>query len=111
VSAQQEFLRAVQLSELPSEVRASANQATAVEEHQFGQSYIDFLDEQIRLSPRGPLWTERLKARREHLLPFRDRVLLRGSVAVGKDSYTIEVDPKSVVVIHWERYEQDGRRT
>lgn len=103
MSSQQEFINAVLRSELPSELRASAKQAIGIEHHHFDQSYIDFLDEQVRLNPRGSLWTERLKVRREHLLPFRDGLLLRGNVAVGKDRYTIEVDPKSLAVIHWER--------
>ena len=97
-------------SELPAEVLASAKKAS-LEQHYFDQSYIDFLDDQIRLSPRGPLWTERLRKRREHLLPFRNAVLVRGCIAVGTDSYTIDVDRKTGAVIHWERYEEVQRAT
>ena len=96
--------------ELPEAVREAAKQ-TEVEAHSFDQSYIDFLDTQIRLSPRGPAWTERLKKRREGLLRFQDQSLLRSSIRVGSDAYTVEVDPKAAAVIYWERYEDIRGRT
>jgi hypothetical protein len=95
---------------LPLEVREAARQS-AVEEHAFDQSYISFLDTQIRLSPRGPEWTNRLKKRREGLLSFTGRQLLRGTIQVGNDDYTVEVDPQSRTVVYWERYEAIRSRT
>ena len=89
---------------LPAAVLKAARQST-VEQHSFDQSYIDFLDIQIHLSPRGPEWTERLRKRREGLLPFMDRPLLSSSLQVGSDDYTIEVDPETKTVVYWERYE------
>jgi len=75
-----------------------------LEEHRFDESYIEFLDTQIRLNPRGPGWTERLKHRRAALLSFTGATLLRGRVQVGKVDFTVEIHPESKVVIHWEEY-------
>jgi hypothetical protein len=105
VNAKDTFVTAVErCPELPNAVREAALQSS-VEEHSFDQSYIAFLDTQIRLSPRGPEWTERLKKRREGLLPFTGRQLLRSSLHVGSDDYTVEVDPAAEAVVYWERYE------
>jgi hypothetical protein len=105
VNAKDTFIVAVErCTDLPQAVREGARQS-AVEEHSFDQSYIDFLDTQIRLSPRGPAWTERLKKRREGLVPFIGRQLLRSRVRVGSDDYTVQVDPKAELVVYWERYE------
>jgi hypothetical protein len=95
---------------MPQAVRETARQS-AVEEHFFDQSYIAFLDTQIRLSPRGPEWTERLKKRREGLLPFTGRQLLRATLHLGGDDYTVEVDPEAAAVIYWEKYEHVRTRT
>ena len=97
-------------AELPQAVREAATRS-AVEQHSFDQSYIEFLDTQIRLSPRGPEWTERLKRRRAGLLPFTGRQLLRSSLHVGRDDYTVEVDPEAGTVVYWERYEDMRART
>jgi len=93
--------------QLPASLREHANDVADLQEHQFDQSYIDFLDVQIRLSPRGPDWTERLKHRRAGLLPFCDVTLLHGRVRVGDIGFTVEIDPKTRAVIHWEQYEYD----
>ena len=100
------FIDAVQrCAELPHEVREAAKHWSSVEAHCFDQSYIEFLDTQIRLSPRGPAWTERLKKRREGLFRFRNRTLLRNRLHVGRNDYTVEVDPTAASVVYWERYE------
>lgn len=109
MSAEETFLSAVErCPEIPEVIRAAAKRST-VEEHSFEQSYIDFLDTQILLSPRGPEWTERLKRRRDGLLPFTGRRLLRSTVQAGIDNYTVEVDPEAGAVVYWECYE--GIRT
>ncbi len=111
VNAKDAFVTAVErCQELPQSVREAARQS-AVEQHCFDQSYIAFLDTQIRLSPRGPEWTERLKRRREGLLPFTGRQLLRAKVQVGSDDYSVEVDPEAGAVVYWERYEDIRNRT
>ena len=95
------------MADLPAPLRQHAADVTALEEHRFDESYIEFLDTQIRLSPRGPEWTERLKRRRATLLPFCDVTLLRGRVQVGDANFTVEIDPATRAVIHWEEYEYD----
>jgi hypothetical protein len=93
--------------DLPEELREHAEDVTALEEHSFDQTYIEFLDEKIRLSPRGPEWTERLKRRRAALRPFCNILLLRGRVRVGDVGFTVEIRPESRAVIHWEQYGYD----
>src|SRR5262245_41713126 len=106
MSTKHTFVRAVeQCPELPEDVREAAKRST-VEEHSFGQTYINFLDEQIRLSPRGPAWSKKLKERRDGLLRFTDQALLRSSVQTDNDLYRVEVDPKSGAVVCWERFEK-----
>ena len=56
------FVAAVRgADELPESVRAAADQAVGVDEGSFDHSYLEFLDQQIELAPRGPQWTARLK--------------------------------------------------
>ncbi len=71
----------------------------------FDASYLEFLDEQIRMSPRGPEWSALLSRRRAALLPFRGVPLLRGSVRVGDILFTVRVHPETGSVIHWEEDE------
>jgi hypothetical protein len=100
------FIQTVRTTQtLPASLRDHADDVTALEEHRFDLSYIEFLDEQIRMSPRGPDWTERLKNRRADLLPFCDATLLRGRVRVGEVDFTVEIDPKTRTVIHCEQYD------
>jgi hypothetical protein len=94
-------------AELPASLREHVTEVTAVEEHQFDKSYIEFLDEQIRLSPRGPEWTERLRHRRAALSPFCDVTLVRGRVPAVDRDFRVEVHPETRAVIHWEEYEID----
>ena len=111
MNAKDTFVSAVErCTELPQAVREAARES-AVEEHSFDQSYIAFLDTQIGLNPRGPEWSERLKKRREGLLPFTGRQLLRSSLRIGRDDYTVEVDPEAETVVYWERYEDIRSRT
>ena len=103
------FVEAVRAGDtLPALLHEHAASVIGLEEHRFDRSYIEFLDMQIRLSPRGPEWSERLKRRRAALLPFCDVTLLRGTVRVGDDNFfTVEIDPAARAVIHWEQYGQD----
>ena len=102
------FIAAVRaMPSLPEPLREHAGDATALEEHRFDESYIEFLDTQILLSPRGPEWTARLMRRRAALLPYCRATLLRGSVRVGDVCFTAEVDPERKTVVHWEQHEYD----
>jgi hypothetical protein len=94
---------------LPLALRIGAKRKAAIEEHSFDESYLEFLDTQISLAPRGPEWTERLKLRREALTPYCNQILLRRRVRLGHHDYTIEVLPESEEVVHWERFENDAR--
>jgi hypothetical protein len=105
MSAKVLFVEAVRaLESLPASLREHAGEVTALEEHQFDQSYIEFLDEQIRLSPRGPEWTERLKRRRAALRPYAGVTLLRGRVQAAKTDFAVEIHPQTKTVVHWEEY-------
>jgi hypothetical protein len=92
------------MESLPASLRDHADQVTALEEHRFDESYIAFLDTQIRLISRGPDWTERLKGRRAALLSFTGATLLRGRVQTGEADFTVEIDPETRAVVHWEVY-------
>lgn len=99
------FVEAVRTTtSLPALLRERAENVSALEEHHFDESYIEFLDTQIRLSPRGSEWTAQLIRRRAALLPFCGITLLRGSVKAGGVDFTVEIDAKTGAVIHWEEY-------
>jgi hypothetical protein len=103
------FVEAVRpMEDLPASLREHAADVTAQEEHRFEESYVEFLGAQIRLHPRGPEWAARLTRRRAALLPFCGVTLLRGTVQVGNGNFTVEVQPETRAVIHWEEYEQDS---
>ena len=97
------FLEAVSAAkDLPETLREHAAEVSGLEEHRFDKTYIEFLDEQIGLSPRGPEWTEILKRRRAALLPYCDAMLVRGRVRGDKYDYYVEIHPVTKTVIHWE---------
>jgi hypothetical protein len=102
------FINAVRsTTSLPQSLREHASEVTALEEHKFDESYIEFLDTQIRLSPRGPEWTARLKHRRAALLPFCGITLLHGRVKIAGADFTVEIDPKTRAVVYWEEYQDN----
>lgn len=90
---------------LPDRLREHLADVSDLEEHRFDQTYIEFLDTQIELSPRGPEWTKRLVRRHAALLPFIGVNLLRGNVRVAGACFTVDVDPHARTVVHWEEYE------
>lgn len=103
MSLHTQFVEAIYgAADLPELLREHAPEVTDLEEHRFDQSYIEFLDTMIHLSPRGPEWNERLKRRRAVLLPFCNARLLRGTVRVGEIGFTVEIDPVAGAVILWE---------
>jgi hypothetical protein len=91
-------------SGLPEVLRSQGREVSRCEESAFDESYIEFLDEQIRLGPRGPDWTERLKRRRAALAAFCGVPLVRGSVRAGTSDFTVYIDPRASAVVHWEEY-------
>ena len=103
------FAKAVASSKLPGSVRTQVANAQAVESHGFDESYIAFLDEQIELNARGDAWTERLRLRRSRLAGYCNRTLVRGRLVVDGVEWSIEVDPETNTVVHWETYELKTR--
>jgi hypothetical protein len=100
------FVETVRACEsLPAEVRSRAAEARAVEESTFDESYVEFLDTQIRLSPRGPKWTARLKQRREALKPFCRMPLIYGVIPLAERFFSIHVLPERKTVIYFEEYD------
>ena len=91
--------------DLPAEVRSCAADARGVEEACFDETYIQFLDEQIHLSPRGPEWTEILRRRREGLRSFCSVPLVSGHIRVGRFDTWVKIDPNTRAVVFWERLE------
>ena len=91
--------------ELPADVRTHAGESRDVEVSCFDESYIEFLDTQIRLSPRGPEWTEILRRRREGLRSFCGVPLVSGHIRVGRFDTWVKVDPKHRAVVFWEQLE------
>lgn len=92
---------------LPDEIRMNAENATDIKMSIFDQSYLDFLDEQIRLCPRGPEWNERLRARRNGLKEFVDKPIIDGRIRLVNKHFHIRVSPVEEGVIYWEEYEDD----
>lgn len=101
-----EFIEALRKStELPVELRDKAEQVKSLSRTSYDQSFIDLLDTQIQSSTHAPEWTETLKQRRNAILPYCGKTLLKGRLEIGKDAYWIKVDPEAQAVIYWERYE------
>ena len=92
---------------LPAQLAAGAANVQACEGTTFDQTYVDFLDTQIRLAARGPEWTERLKRRREGLRPHCGVLLVFGRVRTAVADYTVYVDPARRVVVYWEEYRRE----
>lgn len=103
MTAREIFTESVLATEhLPEVLREHAGEVTGLEESVFDASYLEFLDEQIRLSPRGPEWSTLLSRRRAALLPFCGVPLLHGKVSLGDILFTVRVHPDTRSVIHWE---------
>ncbi len=100
------FIEAVRATAyLPSMLREQAEDVTGLEMSSFDASYLEFLDTQILLNPRGPEWTSLLSARRVALQPFCDTSLLQGRVQAGDTVFTIKINPQTRAVIHWEQHD------
>jgi hypothetical protein len=100
------FVETVRASQnVPADARSHADEARGVRESCFEESYIKFLNEQIRSNPDGSEWTEILRRRREDLRPFCDVPLVSGHVRSGRFDTWIIIEPKSQAVVHWEHLE------
>lgn len=102
------FHRAVRECEaLPAKVRDHAPSAVGVQQSEYDESYIEFLDTQIRLCPRGLEWNRRLEARRQAMAPYCRRPCVGGRIVVDGCEYWIKVDVELKRVFHWECYPDD----
>jgi hypothetical protein len=99
------FIEVVRGSEdLPQPVREHAHEASGILYGSFDESYIEFLDGQIRLGPRGVEGTKRLRQRQAGLRRFCNIPLISGHIRSGGDETWIKVDPKTKFVVYWEQY-------
>lgn len=100
------FVQIVQEAEdLPQILRTHADQATRVTASVLEKSFLSLLDMQIQQSSRGPEWTDKLKERKEAMLPYCGKRLLKGRIDIGIDVYWIQVSPDAKKVVYWELYE------
>lgn len=72
----------------------SKQQKFRSEEKVVDPSYLQFLDQQIALEPRGPEWTEVLKKRRVSLSPYVGKAVITVSVVENDRMATIRIDPE-----------------
>ena len=99
------FKSAILDSSIPEAIKNHVNKARAIESHTFDHTYLEFLDEQIRLNARGNDWSQRLQVRRNHLEGYVDIELITGRIDLPNGDASVEIDPRSSSVVHWETYE------
>jgi hypothetical protein len=97
-------------AKLPHELKSHVDQVKALSRTSYDQSFLDLLDTQIESSSRGPEWTKLLQQRRDALLPYCNKTLLKGRLEIGKDAYWVKVDVETQAVVYWERYENWSER-
>ena len=90
--------------DLPEDVRDRADAIRSVEWNEFDQSYIDFLDEQIRLGARGPDWSERLAERKSDYLPLIGKTYLRCTLEEEGLIWDFAITDEPPKVVHHEFY-------
>ena len=90
---------------MDTRVRENKHAVGSIEPSRFDESYLEFLSDQIKLEPRGPEWSARLKVRKKNLTPYVNRELVHCRFQFGVDDYSIHVEPLSGKVIHWEQYD------
>ena len=109
MDARQLFIEVVpNAAEVPPQLAAHVADVRGCEQGSFDETYLQFLDALIRLSPRGPEWTERLTRRRAGLASFCGATLVRGTVRTAAVDYTVYVDPDRRRIVYWEQYDMDG---
>ena len=88
--------------ELPAWVRDNVGSVHGFEEKILDQSYLNFLEEQIALSPRGPEWNRVLQKLRAALTNYCGKQLASGIVSQEKKHCFIKIDPESKRILYWE---------
>ena len=100
------FVQIVQgAEELPQVLRTHASEAKQVTSSILQASFLNLLDMQIQQSSRGPQWADKLRDRKQAMLPYCDQRLLKGRIDIGIDVYWIQVSPDAMNIVYWELYE------
>ena len=87
---------------VPPVLRDNAHHATHIKNTVIEASYLAFLDEQIRLCPRGPEWNAVLDRRLKLLTPFCNITLLDAHVMTPNTTFWIKVNPATGALVLWE---------
>lgn len=90
----------LRFEELPVAVRQA--RFTRVEGRLLDQELMKVLNSQSRPPNYKGDWTLRLRKRRESLLPNLGKLVFCIYIRVPGAHYTVEIDPESKTVIHWE---------
>jgi hypothetical protein len=106
MSDQDIFVQIVQgAADLPEVLRTHAPEAKQVTSSVLAESFLSLLEMQIQQSSRGPEWADKLKERKQAMLPYCGQRLLKGRLDIGIDVYWIQVSPDAMEVVYWELYE------
>jgi hypothetical protein len=87
---------------VPADVRDALDGAVEAEFEVFDSSYLEFLDEQIRLNARGDHWTTVLSQRRAALAPLAGERLLRLTVRLSTGSASLRFTTDPLQWVHCE---------
>ncbi|MFC1763168.1 hypothetical protein ACFL6U_13960 [Planctomycetota bacterium] len=101
----------IESRELPADVKRDAEQVKALRPFVFDSALLSLLDAQIRFGTRGSIYANRLRQRKEALLPYCNKPLLKGRIEIGMDAYWLFIHPETKTVVFWERYENWGENT
>lgn len=91
-----------QCDQLPAAVRERAGAGQDIRLDTFDESYLDFLDDQIRNCRDNLELKDRLHVRRTALADYCNRIYVEGRIAVGIMEYWIKIDVESRQVFYWE---------
>jgi len=84
--------------------RLFARDGVSLRTTRFDASYLEFLQTQIKLEPRGPEWSAVLRRRHDGLAPFLDTDLMNLSIHAGENNFSLYTHPESLKVLFWETY-------
>lgn len=79
--------------------------STTIEEKLVKRDYLDFLEQQIELEPRGPEWTSQLQRWLNALAPYEGQPLLRWNLICGRYHGSIRVTPDYKTIVLVDDYE------
>ena len=94
--------------ELPPDVTRA--ELTRIDERIIDQRLLSFLVGQSAPEHHDPEWLGRQSYRKDALSPYLGRVLICVFIRLPGIHYTIEVDPESQRVVHWEWQDDSPKR-